>query len=308
MVRIPLVVVTGFLGAGKTTFIKEILKQQGDNYRIGIVQNEFAPVNADGQDLKENGKPFKILEINNGSLFCVCLLSDFAHALNSFVKEYEPDMIIIETSGLSDPLAMTEVFQGKELKDIVYLKESWTIIDCENFLKIGKMMNRAEHQLIIADHIVLNKIDCVDRYQIKQIKEYIHDQNPLAQVYESSFCQLKTDIVFSGKTSVPRAEKPPFQESLVQDRRPEMITGVFRSGKKIQLDRLKDLIYKYVSSTIRIKGYARLSPKGNARIQAVYNSVTIQSGIQESGNTALVFIGEKFNLSQFSRDFRALAE
>ena len=83
------------MGSGKTTFLKRIIKQYSSEKKIGIIQNEFAPANIDGAELKKSGKDFNLLEINNGSVFCVCLLGDFVKSLEKFVDEYKPDDIII---------------------------------------------------------------------------------------------------------------------------------------------------------------------------------------------------------------------
>ena len=109
MSKIPFHIISGFLGSGKTTFLKRILEQYSGEKKIGIIQNEFAPANIDGVELRKSGKDFNLLEINNGSVFCVCLLGDFVSSLEKFVDEYHPDDIIIEASGLSDTTSISEI-------------------------------------------------------------------------------------------------------------------------------------------------------------------------------------------------------
>ena len=70
MQKIPFHIISGFLGSGKTTFLKRIIDKYAGEYKIGIIQNEFAPANIDGAELKKSGKDFQLLEINNGSAFC----------------------------------------------------------------------------------------------------------------------------------------------------------------------------------------------------------------------------------------------
>ena len=71
---IPFYLITGFLGSGKTTLLKYLLNHVGSRYRIAVIQNEFAPTGMDGMELKRESPDFKLLEINNGSVFCVCQL------------------------------------------------------------------------------------------------------------------------------------------------------------------------------------------------------------------------------------------
>ena len=74
--KIPLILITGFLGSGKTSLLKQILRETGSEKRIAIVQNEFAPGRVDSNELQSTGFPFDLLEVNNGSVFCACLLDD----------------------------------------------------------------------------------------------------------------------------------------------------------------------------------------------------------------------------------------
>ena len=96
MKKIPFYLVTGFLGSGKTTLIKQFIGSYADLKKIAIIQNEFAEVNIDSRDLRETRKSFELLEMNNGSVFCVCLLGSFVYSLASFIEEHHPDLIILE--------------------------------------------------------------------------------------------------------------------------------------------------------------------------------------------------------------------
>src|SRR6056297_2750368 len=127
-IKIPFFLITGFLGSGKTTLLKQVLNKHADNSKIAIIQNEFAPASIDGTDLKHTGKHFEILEINKGSVFCVCLLSDFINSLSCFVDEHQPDAVFLEASGLADPIAIIELLQSPKLRNKLYLAHSWCII------------------------------------------------------------------------------------------------------------------------------------------------------------------------------------
>ena len=162
MSKIPFHIISGFLGSGKTTFLKRIIDQYSAEKKIGIIQNEFAPANIDGAELKQSGKDFNLLEINNGSVFCVCLLGDFVKSLEKFVDEYQPDDIIIEASGLSDTTSISEIIAASSLADKIYLASNWCIVDAPNFAKVGFMKQRVSHQLRMADIVVVNKTDLIE--------------------------------------------------------------------------------------------------------------------------------------------------
>ena len=161
MQKIPFHIISGFLGSGKTTFLKRIIEQYAAQKKIGIIQNEFAPSNIDGTELKKSGEDFKLLEINNGSVFCVCLLGDFIRSLEKFIDEYKPDVVIIEASGLSDTTSITEIVAAGTLAEKIYLASNWCIVDAHNFAKVGTMEQRVSQQLRMADVCVINKVDLV---------------------------------------------------------------------------------------------------------------------------------------------------
>jgi G3E family GTPase len=198
--KIPFYLVTGFLGSGKTTFLKQVLERFGDSRKVAVVQNEFAPASIDGTDLKQVSKPFEILEINNGSVFCVCLLSDFKSSLNRFIREHHPDAVFLEASGLADPIAVAEVLQAEELKDIVYLAYIWTVVDVPNFLRLKTMVKRLTHQVAVADRIILNKIDLADDEMLENVREVVREINPFAEISTASYCAFDFERdVFAGE-------------------------------------------------------------------------------------------------------------
>ena len=121
MSRIPFILLTGFLGSGKTTFLKRLLARYSSDGKIGIIQNEFAPGSVDGTELMQSGMPFEILEVNNGSVLCVCLLGSFVKSLRIFVEECRPDALILEASGLSDPISIGEMLQAPDLSGRLFL-------------------------------------------------------------------------------------------------------------------------------------------------------------------------------------------
>ena len=133
--KIPFFLVTGFLGSGKTTFLKRILDNFALSKKIAIIQNEFAPANVDGKELKNLGKPFQILEINNGSVFCVCLLNDFVQSLEAFLEETKPEAIFLENvkNLVSHNGGATFRIMLGALEEIDY-SVSYQVIDARNWV------------------------------------------------------------------------------------------------------------------------------------------------------------------------------
>jgi len=183
--KVPFILVTGFLGSGKTSLLLDLVRKYSDQIRIAIVQNEFAPGHVDGFTLKQSDKPFELLEINNGSVFCACLLGDFITRLAPFIDDHQPDLILLEATGLADPVSLGQVLQAPELADKIFLAGSWCLVDALNFHRIIGSISRARHQVRIADIVWINKTDLVS--DTGAIRAMILEMNPFARIIETTF-------------------------------------------------------------------------------------------------------------------------
>jgi G3E family GTPase len=304
---IPFYLVTGFLGSGKTTFLKHIIEQNNGRLKIGIIQNEFAPTNIDGVELRNLQKPFEILEINNGSVFCVCLLGDFVVSLKSFVEQEKPDLVILESSGLSDPIAISEILQSEKLKKLVYLSTCWCIIDTLNYHKMLPILARIKHQIAVADSIFLNKSDLVNLIQLESVRKSVQEINPLADVIESEYCSVDIDHIFTNRRT-EKSLKSMRSAGLIGAGPPTLKARVFKTSRAINLVSLRQLINRYIDQTIRMKGFVLLNDHSIVSVQTVFDKIDIRRIEDKTSNTALILMGEDFNLSEFSRDFRQLTE
>lgn len=291
MNKIPIYLVTGFLGSGKTTLLKNIIETGFENKKIAIIQNEFAPANFDAKELKRiTNKNFDLLEINNGSVFCVCLLSGFIKSLNEFVQKYSPGIILIEASGLADPLSIGEVFNSNELRDKIFLAGSICIVDAVNFLKLSKVQQRLNHQIMIADTIIINKTDLNNN--LEEIKIKIQKLNPLVKIFETQYCEVQLNELF--QFSDEKGIKNFSNE--IRPGRPDINSAVFRTAKPLKHINLKDFTNELASQSIRIKGYAILDNGKVYSIQSVYNNVQIEEISAFIKQTELIVMGEQINV------------
>ncbi|NJN24946.1 MAG: hypothetical protein HC819_02630 [Cyclobacteriaceae bacterium] len=300
--------VTGFLGSGKTTFLKRILEKYAPTKKVAIIQNEFAPANMDGAALKREGAQFEILEINNGSVFCVCLLGDFMVSLRQFVDKHQPDMVFLEASGLSDPIAIAQLLDFKDLREVLYLAKVWTVVDAANFHRQQGLMARLQHQVRIADVVIVNKTDVATATQIEQSAQIIADLNPFASIISSTFCDIPERELSMQNLHETVAMKMKEQNAQFEGcGRPDIGVGVFRSSRPVSIDNLRELIDNYAKKTIRIKGFAKLSDDGGMAVQSSFDQTEFKKLAYFHGSTELIVIGEGFDLLEFSRNYKALA-
>ena len=300
MSSIPFYLVTGFLGSGKTTLLKRILNEYDDQKRIAIIQNEFAAGNIDGKELKQSDKPFEILEINKGSVFCVCLLSDFIQSLNIFVEKYQPEIVILEASGLSDPIAIAQLLQSEKLIFDVHLAYIWCVVDAANYLKISKMATRAVHQIRIAYKVILNKIDIAKDVDVTIDK--VKEINPFAQITKTSYCKIPVDLL---NTDMAIGAQPP--EGFSADRvaikqinenakfescgSPDIDSAVIKTNKAISKNQLNSFLKKIEHDSIRIKGVVKLENNEMVLVQSCFGETKFFPIDKYIGPTELIVIG-----------------
>ena len=283
MSAIPLQLVTGFLGSGKTTFLKNYLDEFSGQRKIGIIQNEFSEVNIDSFELQQKNTDFRILEVNNGSVFCVCLLGSFIGSLAAFIDQHQPDELILEASGMSDPLSVGQVFQSPLLKNKVYLDRVWCLADALNFEKISKLQTRVVHQIRIADTIVVNKSDLAED-KIDAVIQRIRYLNPFATILATSFARID----FNGKKPVmkffPTGEK-------AENGRPDIESLVFKSNRPISPEKLDEFLKLIHAECIRSKGYINLTSGAKVFLQGSFEQFTIQEVESFATPTEFVVIG-----------------
>ena len=181
-------IISGFLGAGKTTFIKQLLKEAISGEKVVLIENEFGQIGIDGGFLKDAG--IEIREMNSGCI-CCSLVGDFGKSLSEVLTKYKPDRIIIEPSGvgkLSD--VMKAVIDVSADMDVA-LNSAVTIVDaakCKMYMKnFGEFFN---NQIENAGTVVLSRTDITDTAKIQKDVEMIREKNPKAAIVTTPLAEL----------------------------------------------------------------------------------------------------------------------
>jgi G3E family GTPase len=300
--NVPLVLVTGFLGSGKTTLIKYLLGNMDPGLRIGIVQNEYAAANIDTSELRSVDRKFEVLEVNNGSVFCVCLLGSFIDSLGDFTDQYNPDLVMIEASGLSDPIAIAEILQHEKLVDRVYLSAVWCVIDGQNYRKVRKMNTRVERQVIIADRIILNKSDLIEG-DSEAILPLLKALNPDARIITTTYCQIPLDLLHEPVNEPLALLKETEHRRYKPSGRAEISTVVLRTSRPIDRKGLDTFIREVESKLVRLKGFVLLSDQKVISIQSEFGHTRISEVTHYQGNTELIGLGWDISPAGFGRRF-----
>ncbi|EFJ51795.1 hypothetical protein VOLCADRAFT_103294 [Volvox carteri f. nagariensis] len=186
--KIPITVVTGFLGAGKTTLVNHILNANHGK-KIAVIENEFGEVGIDDALVMESKE--EIFEMNNGCVCCT-VRGDLIRILNKLIKRKGKfDAIMIETTGLANPAPVIQTFFVDEnIKDACVLDAVLTVVDAKhvmqhlNDVKPDGVVNEAVQQVAFADKILLNKTDLVSAEELEDVKERIKHINKPVEVIE----------------------------------------------------------------------------------------------------------------------------
>jgi G3E family GTPase len=298
MQKIPFHIISGFLGSGKTTFLKRIIEQYSAEKKIGIIQNEFAPSNIDGPELKNLGKDFNLLEINNGSVFCVCLLGDFVRSLEKFITDYQPDILIIEASGLSDTTSITEIVSAGSLAGKIFLASNWCVVDAQNFAKVGAMKQRVSHQLRMADVVVVNKIDLATG-GTDIIQQEIKKINPFAGIKQSSYCEIDFEL---GNSAINKF----YMGNVKTMPRPDVNSMVIKSARAVSKQSIQQFLAEWAPKAYRIKGFVKLAENKSVAVQCTFGSVHIAEVEDSFHPTELVALSDQFSLREWNRAFKEL--
>ena len=334
---IPLYIITGWLGSGKTTLLKNIIELYGDTHRMAVIQNEFAPTGVDSKLLNEeneggdnskagdgrngNKEKFMLVELNNGSVFCVCQLVNFVSTLRKVVEEYKPELIFLETSGLADPINVAEVMQTEEIRGLVRLDHIITILDAKNFQRTFRAVKRFRHQVMVADRLIINKTDLASEEEIKVIRNRVQHWNPFGKIAYSEFCKLDIKDLLAWPGNSPEAalgEGPDlYQDDLLKHvrrfnhieggGRPEVNVAVLRSHDGLTEDRCASFIQEIMGHCYRMKGFIKLVGGGAMAVQTVYNEINLRIIREYAGSTEMIIFSKDIGVRELRARFKACA-
>ncbi len=176
---IPVVLITGYLGAGKTTVLDHLL---GAAEVIGrnpaVIVNEFGALGVDGKLLTPG--PYASFEINKGSLFCICTKVDFVMTLERIATDGAAGIVLIEATGIAEPADLEGFLDEPYLGGRFKLIANLCVVDARNFTKVAPFLKAARSQVQWADALIVNKIDLATDGQLDALAALLSEMNPRA--------------------------------------------------------------------------------------------------------------------------------
>jgi len=223
--KIPIILITGYLGSGKTTFVNHLLAlPEIARRKVALVINEFGSLGVDGS-LVDSDRAGKKYEINSGSLFCTCTRLQLVATLQD-IAEARPDVVLIEATGIAEPADVLSL-----ISDVPSLAEQFTVqatvglIDAKNFTTVVAFMQAARRQAESVDGLVINKTDLASPTQLQQLRVLLGEMNPRAPQISVTQGGVSMDWLNSlqpiSAMDTRRCDRPPvniFSASIQTDR------------------------------------------------------------------------------------------
>lgn len=193
---LPVTIITGFLGSGKTTLLNHILTNQ-QGLKTAVLVNEFGEIGIDNELIVSTDDNNSMVELSNGCICCT-INNDLVEAVYKVLERQDNvDYLVVETTGLADPLPVAYTFLGTELRDLTRLDSILTVVDCENFSLDLFNSEAAYSQIACGDVILLNKVDLVDEADVDSLEVRIRDIKNDARILRTVKSQVPLALILS---------------------------------------------------------------------------------------------------------------
>jgi G3E family GTPase len=308
---VPVTILTGFLGSGKTTLINRVLKEQ-HGHRIAVIENEFGEAGVDNEILlSEAGE--QIVEMNNGCVCCT-VRGDLIRILGELKEQRDSgklkfDRVIIETTGMADPGPVAQSFFMDEKIGNYYLLDSViTMVDAKHASKQLDEFHEAQEQVGFADRILISKTDLVSEAEQEVLRKRLTKMNPRAPIRKVHFGNTPIGDILDIRGFNLNATlelDPEFLEDSEHEHDEHVSSFAFRSDKPFDSAKLEE----FLSGVVQIYGPDMLRYKGVLNMKGNTHRVVFQGvhmlmggdlgrawGKDEKRSSTMVFIGK--NLPQ----------
>ncbi|MEW6422153.1 MAG: GTP-binding protein [Deinococcota bacterium] len=298
--RIPVIVIGGFLGAGKTTLVNHLIRALPR--RLGVIVNEFGQTGVDGSLVERLQDD--VTELTAGCLCCTGR-DDLLRALVTLaLREHKPDAVLVELSGVADPTPVLTTLLDRSVRSAFRVLTLVAVVDARHVLQTLHDHPEAARQLAYANVIVLNKTDLADPPRLDRAEEVLRGVNPLARIVRVEQAQVDAEALLARDDFDPRVLESP--EPVRHT--PGLISFTLRAATPLDPYRWQRFMTGFILSrpaeVLRVKGFLSLAgyPQ-QVLFQAVRDLFTADAWDQANGQTELVLIGRGLDRAEYEAAF-----
>jgi G3E family GTPase len=282
--------VSGFLGAGKTTLIKHLLTSRIDDVgKVAIIVNEVGDIGIDGTLL--SGRDVDMLELTSGCICCT-MKTDFIKAVQEIHDKVCPDYLVVEATGVAQPADVLDTFFYLPLSELTSLGSQVTVVDA-GFFKVRELLGSFyDDQIRFANIVILNKIDLVEPEPLREIEKLLLELNPRARVFPARNCSVDPTFLFqeySGDREMNHGGAPKHDSH----RQLGFHTFSFSDGRPLERKKLIRFLDSLPLELFRLKGWVRF-PYDSAFLDFTGGRYRFEP-VDGSRTTALAFVGRNCN-------------
>ena len=288
-----ILLVTGFLGSGKTTLIKHLITSPTEGVgKIAILVNEFGEVGIDGTIL--SGQDIDIVELTGGCICCT-IKTDFFKAIREIHDRVCPDLLLVESTGVAQPGDILEVLSDPALKEFSHLMKLVTIVDA-GFFKVREVLgNFYVNQIRCADIVILNKVDSVEAEQLQETEAQLKEINPATTIFPAQYCAIDPRMLFQGYSDKPESHT---HEHKGHDHTDELDfqSFSFEDGRPMDRGKLTKFLDSLPPNLFRCKGWVRF-PEASVMLDFTSGRYRMAPS-DDHHTTALTFIGRNCDMAE----------
>jgi G3E family GTPase len=278
--------VTGFLGAGKTTLIRRLLTSEIEGVgKTAVLVNEVGQLGIDGTLL--SGRDVDIIELTSGCICCT-MKTDFVRAVLEIHDRVGPDFLLVEATGVAQPGDILDLLFEPDMKEFCRIRGLVTVVDAEFFEARELLGSFYNNQIRSAETLILNKVDLVAPETLQEIEALLREMNPGALIIPTRFCEVNLSLLIGGVSHDPKANFHGLHEHGHVD---EMGFQIFSFEEDRPMDREKLIAFlqSLPPTLFRMKGWVKFRD-GSAFLDFAAGRYRFEP-IDNPRTTALSFVG-----------------